>query len=322
MVDWIADDHGAVYDEETTALRDFCAERIDDFLHRDNAAVKYSTSVLELEVFFSGHVVKDVFTSVTVDTVGSDDCIRFHCRTVFEVEDQASSFRGFVFDVDKTLVEMSPPRRYKFDECIEEFGAVHCTLAGFAIWRYEHRTCQLAFRVTVADTEWGIGCLFLVRCVDVVTEQLESALSIPANANTGSDLTELVGGFVDLDIDVGVFTESKRQAKASDTTANNGEAEGAIRLFLSGGCKAGRRWSDGIACVDASMVVLGNGSHCWYCGRSSVDSCEELGTRLRIDAGLKIAIPGNSTASVRTDRVQYIFHLSVVAVTALCDLYL
>ena len=48
VVDWVADHHGAVHHEEAAVLRDVRAESLDDFLHRDHAAVDDCAGVLEL----------------------------------------------------------------------------------------------------------------------------------------------------------------------------------------------------------------------------------------------------------------------------------
>ena len=271
VINGIADDHGAVYDEETAALRYLRPESLDDFLHRNDTAVQYSAGVLELIFLLLGHVVENIVAGVAVDSVGSDEYIRLCRRAVLEIEEQASPFfRGLVFDVHETFVEKRPPLRLKLDKRLEELGTMHRTLTGLAVRRYEDRTRQLAFRITIADSERGVSRLLFVSRINVRAKQLEGLLSVSADANTGANLAERMGGFVDLDVDMGVFAEAKRQAKASDTAADDGDAEGAVLWFVSRGRKPGRWRSDGIADFGAGMVVLRDGSHCCCCGRSSV----------------------------------------------------
>lgn len=207
VINRVADHHSAIHHEEAAVLRDVCAERLHDLLHGDHAAVDDCAGVLELVFLSVRHVVEDVGASVAVDAVCSDDSIRLCGRAVFEVEDQTAPFpfRSLVIDIHKPLVKVRPPRWHKLNQRIEKLGAVHRTLTSPEVRRHEHSTSQLAFRLTITNPERGLGRLLLVSGIHFWTEQLEGSLGVFAHAYAGADLAELVGCFVDLDGDVGVF---------------------------------------------------------------------------------------------------------------------
>lgn len=70
------------------------------------------------------------------------------------------------------------------------------------------------------------GSMFVVSSSRLGRYQLQGLLGVGCDADTGADFSKRGRGFIDLDVDMGVFEQPDGSAKASNASADDRDTEG------------------------------------------------------------------------------------------------